>query len=92
MSCSVTLSETLLPDKYPIEIENNTLTTVICTPARCKIGAAFFSNRLLAFLEKINTGSCKYSEKNYTRLSERRLEIMRLTRCKLQGSKSQLLS
>lgn len=31
---------------------DDTLTTVISTPARCKIGAAFFSNKLLAFLEK----------------------------------------
>lgn len=28
----------------------HTFTIVISTPARCKIGAAFFSNRLLAFL------------------------------------------
>lgn len=46
-------------DPFPTENKNNvkktadhTLTTVISTPARCKIGAAFFSNRLLAFLKK----------------------------------------
>lgn len=41
----------------------HTFTIVISTPARCKIGAAFFSNRLLAFLEIIETGSMKHSEK-----------------------------
>lgn len=31
----------------------HTFTMVISTPARCKIGVAFFSNRLLAFLYKV---------------------------------------
>lgn len=33
-------------------IQNNTFTILTSIPAKCKMGAAFFSNKLLAFLQK----------------------------------------
>ena len=67
-SCWHTMGKNALMYSNYIKIKAfHTFTIVISTPARCKIGEAFFSNRLFAFLWNNDTGSLKiFKERTLT--------------------------